>query len=78
MTPDLFRRAGEALLGPAWKSELARRLHPPVNERTVGRWANGQFPIPAGVERELGEMLAERAGEIADILDDIPSTPVGV
>ena len=62
MTPDLLRAAGELLHGrDVWKKALAADLG--VNERTVHRWARGQFVIPPGIGPELVRLLQGRKGE---------------
>jgi len=60
---DLFRAIGEALLGPLYQSELARRLN--VSVRTMQRWVAGEFAIPPGVWVDLLKLLADRQGELA-------------
>ena len=62
MTPALLRTAGALLHGrEVWKKPLARDLG--VNERTIHRWARGQFMIPAGIGPELVKLLQGRKGE---------------
>ena len=62
MTPALLQAAGELLHGAdVWKKPLAVDLG--VNERTVHRWARGEFMIPAGIRPELVKLLQGRKGE---------------
>jgi DNA-binding transcriptional regulator YdaS (Cro superfamily) len=70
MTPTLLRTAGEALYGSLWQSEMARALG--VADRTVRRWAAGQFQIPAGVWPQVRELLAERGAVLARIRRQLP------
>lgn len=65
MTPDLLRECGEALYGPQWQSALARDLQ--VADRTVRRWAAGDFGMPPGLGEELIELLLSRAEAIAEM-----------
>jgi DNA-binding transcriptional regulator YiaG len=61
MTPDQFRKLGEALYGPRWQSNMAHELG--VADRTVRRWLVGRA-IPAGVEDALRAICARRQQEI--------------
>ena len=36
-----------------------------VAERTVRRWANGEFAVPEGVWDELRSLAAERASDLS-------------
>lgn len=54
----LIVAVGSALFGSRWQSELARELE--VSDRTVRRWAAGEFEPPPGVYAQLLEMLRER------------------
>lgn len=62
MTPELFRRVGEALYGPEWRLPLSRDLG--VAYLTVRRWQSGAAPIPSGVIEDLRRLVAG-AGEEA-------------
>lgn len=62
----LLRDIGEALYGQAWQTALADALG--VNQRTVRRWAAGTAEMPDGVREEINTLLAERAGELHDLL----------
>lgn len=71
MTPALLREAGEALYGASsWRTEMARALN--VSERTVRRWAAGDFQIPAGVWPELRELLKARSLVLANVRRRLP------
>lgn len=67
---NLFRDAGAALYGSRWHAELARELD--VADRTVRRWAAGEWPVPPGIWVTLRSMLRERANTCADLLEQIP------
>ncbi len=58
MTPNLFREAGEALYGARWQTALAHDLC--VADRTVRRWAQGEFDIPPGVWEDIRKLIGER------------------
>lgn len=59
MTTDQLSAVCTALYGPHWKTSAAADLG--VAERTLLRWANGQFPIPAGIGAELAALANDRA-----------------
>lgn len=44
MTPAELNAAGERLYGAQWRAALGRALD--VSDRTVRRWAAGEWPIP--------------------------------
>lgn len=70
-SPDttLLREVGEALDGPRWQSEMARKHG--VAVRTVQRWVAGQ-PIPDGLWPELREDIRARQRVLADLLKRLP------
>jgi len=65
VTPALLAAAGHALYGDRWKTELARDLK--VAERTVRRWATGEFGIPPGLAGDVLDLLHERGLAIAAV-----------
>ena len=67
MTPDLLREAGEALYGPLWQSALARDMK--VADRTVRRWAAGEFGIPALLASDLRNLIRSRQTRLAGTLE---------
>ena len=67
MTPDLLRETGEALFGPRWQCELARALG--VSDRTMRRWANGEWPIPGAIVDELKPHFDNRINQLEYIID---------
>lgn len=69
MTPVLLRKAGEALYGQQWQSALARDLK--VADRTVRRWANGEFDMPPGLGGELRALLDDRRMVIGWVLSEL-------
>lgn len=66
MTPALLRAAGEALYGSYWQSPLARDLD--VSDRTVRRWASGEWPAPRDVGPAIRKLLEKRGKDIAKLL----------
>lgn len=75
MTPDLLRECGEALYGPLWQSALARDLA--VSDRTMRRWAAGEFNIPPTIANELYDLLLIRGKEIEAVMEKF-MLPAGV
>lgn len=70
MSPALLHEAGEALHGPLWRVPLARDLG--VAERTVRRWAAGEWPVPAAVWGEVRELLKARSLALAAVRRKMP------
>ena len=68
MNRDLFIRAGEAICGPLWQREIARRLG--VSERSVRYWIAGR-PIPAGVWADLRVLAEAQRAELCALLADL-------
>ena len=58
MTPNQLRTAGEALFGKRWQRPLAAEIG--VNDRTVRRWANDEWPVPATMTALIRLALEER------------------
>lgn len=55
---DTLREVGEALYGPLWQSVLSRELK--IADRTMRRWAGGQFPVPEGVWAQIATLCSTR------------------
>lgn len=70
MSSRLIRRAGEALYGPRWQSELARDFK--IADRTMRRWVDGSSDVPDGVYLELLSLCNERAAELDDLIAILP------
>ncbi len=70
MTPSLLRESGEALYGSRWQSELARALG--VADRTVRRWAAGEWAVPPNVGQELRALLKAHGSAIAAVRRKMP------
>lgn len=69
-TTALLRESGEALYGARWQSELARDLR--VTDRTMRRWANGEFSIPQAVSADLRAILKARGAALAAVRRKLP------
>lgn len=65
----LLSRAGEALYGPRWQSELAGELD--ISDRTMRRWVAGDSPVPPGVYLDLLRMTQERALVLTALANDL-------
>ncbi len=66
ITPDDLAVTGRTLYGERWQTSLAHDLH--VSDRTMRRWLGGEFPIPAGVEDDVREVLTARLREIGGLV----------
>ncbi len=62
-TQDHLRAVGEALFGPLWQTPLSEALG--VSDRTVRRWAAGDFDIPEGVWADIAKVCKSRGAELA-------------
>lgn len=72
MTPDHLTAVCTALYGEQWKAAAAIDLD--VAYRTLLRWANGQFPIPAGIGAELAELARLRAALLTRLASELDAT----
>jgi hypothetical protein len=68
MTPDLLRRAGEALFGRNWQTQFADEFE--VNPRTLRHWLAGQ-EIPITVSYAIFEQLEGRVFRVQQLLADV-------
>lgn len=58
LTSFTLRKAGFALYGEQWRSELARALG--VTDRTVRRWAYDEYSIPDEARERVIELCRTR------------------
>jgi hypothetical protein len=58
LTPFILRKAGFALYGEQWRSELARALG--VTDRTVRRWVQDEYSIPVETREHIIEICLKR------------------
>lgn len=63
--PNLITQYGRALYGARWQSLMADALG--VNERTVRRWASGEYDPPPGVYDDLRILAAKKSRELTDL-----------
>jgi predicted transcriptional regulator len=66
LTPFTLRKAGFALYGEQWRSELARALG--VTDRTVRRWVQDEYSIPDDARERIIELCRERAEMLAGVM----------
>lgn len=69
MRAEQLRAIGEAMYGPRWQSELARALG--VTDRTIRRWAAGEWPVPSPVQAEIKTLLKSRSSTLREILQTL-------
>lgn len=67
--PDQLRRAGEALYGERWQSDLSRTLGL-SDVRRVRQWLAGERKIPVGVWADICALLRQRQISISSMLKD--------
>jgi hypothetical protein len=65
-TSFTFRKAGVALYGEQWRSELARALG--VTDRTVRRWAHDEYSIPDDARERIVGLCRERVEMIKAVM----------
>jgi hypothetical protein len=58
LTSVTLRKAGVALYGEQWRSELARALG--VTDRTVRRWAQDEYSIPDDARQRVIKLCRDR------------------
>jgi hypothetical protein len=59
LTSFTLRKAGFALYGEQWRSELARALG--VTDRTIRRWAHDEYSIPNEARECVVDLCRARA-----------------
>ena len=65
-------KAGEALYGERWKTDLGRALGL-GDGRRIRQWLAGDRPIPEGVWKDVKGLLRDRELLIADVIQRLPS-----
>jgi hypothetical protein len=65
----LLQRAGEALYGGNWQSQLARALG--TSDRTMRRWLAEPYDIQPGVWNDIDILLAKRAADLVKLRADL-------
>ena len=62
LNPVTLAEVGEACWGPRWQTNMANELG--IADRTVRRWACGQFYIPDVMIERLATICARRASAL--------------
>lgn len=65
----LLAKAGKALFGPHWQSEMAKVLK--CADRTIRRYTAGTSDIPADLWPKLLAVLDQRALEVTEIREHV-------
>jgi len=65
----LIPKVGMMLWGPDWQAPMATALKQPAG--TVADWARGRTPVPAGIWKELREIVRLHGLKIADLDPEI-------
>ena len=65
----LIPKVGLIVWGPDWQAPMAAALKQPTN--TVADWARGSRPVPAGIWKELREVVRLHGLKIADLDPEI-------
>lgn len=68
--PKQLRKAGEAMFGPRWQTDLARALKL-SDARRIREWIKGDRKIPDGIWPEVVELLKFRKIKIDAVLKDM-------
>ena len=76
MTPTKLKTYGEFLHGEYWMRPLARDLH--INDRTVRRWASGDYAMPDRIESEIIRLCAAHYIKLKLMGAEMPRVPDGV
>lgn len=63
-------KAGKALYGERWQTDLARDLGL-SDGRRIRQWLSGDRPIPEGVWKDITALLSERKAVIDDALENL-------
>lgn len=67
MTHAQLASIGELLYGMYWYTPMGEDLD--VNERTIRRWASGEYDIPPGVVDDLKRIATGRADVVKADMD---------
>jgi hypothetical protein len=71
LTSFTLRKAGVALYGEQWRSELARAMG--VTDRTVRRWAHDEYSIPDDARERVIELCRARVKMLTDVIRRLES-----
>lgn len=64
-----LRTVGEALYGTNWQTQLAAEMK--VADRTMRRWAAGDFEPPPGIWQELAAICRKRGEALVKLADSL-------
>jgi hypothetical protein len=68
--PDELAKAGHALFGDRWQTDLSRALNL-SDARRIRQWMAGERPIPVGVWADICGLLRHRQMSIQSVLNEI-------
>ncbi len=71
----LLEQTGRALYGDEWLARLEDDLD--VSRRTMGRWLSGRDEVPAGVWRELFDLVRTQADPLNAVLPQLERAAAG-
>lgn len=67
---EILIKAGKALYGDRWQTDLARDLGL-SDGRRIRQWLSGDRPIPSGLWDDIAKLLNERKAIMDDALNII-------
>lgn len=70
LNPEHLKKAGEALFGKRWQTDLANALEL-SDSRRIRQWMAGERKIPAGIWADVCALLRQRQISIEQILNEI-------
>lgn len=69
-TPEDLKKAGEALFGERWQTDLSRELGL-SDARRIRQWMAGERPIPVGIWADVCQLLRRRQITIQSVLTSL-------
>lgn len=75
VSQKLLKKAGEALWGPQYRSEMARVLG--IHLRTLMRYDAGERDVPQEILAKLAALLAKRRGHLDKVQVEIDAAVKG-
>lgn len=69
-TIDHLVAVGKALFGDRWQTDLSKSLKL-SDPRRIRQWINKERKIPAGIWKDLEQLLRERKIEIDEVLSTL-------
>lgn len=74
--PEMLARAGVALYGARWQTDLARALGI-RDARRIRQWMSRERPIPSGVWGDIAQLLEDRGNNAISLSKAIRSKGTG-